>query len=83
MAGRDGKGRSRILPAAVMAGLALVAAAGLTLRATGAIPSVHAYYIPSEAMMPTLVKDDRILAATGVSRSLTRGEIILFRARTG
>ncbi|HMC90884.1 MAG TPA: signal peptidase I, partial [Allosphingosinicella sp.] len=65
------------------AGLALLALSGLALLASGSIPSVHAYYIPSEAMMPNLVKDDRILAATGVSGRFARGEVILFRTRGG
>lgn len=67
----------------VLVGLGLVAVLGIGLRAAGAIPSVHAYYLPSEGMMPTLAKGDHILAATGVTPPFTRGEIILFRTGRG
>jgi signal peptidase I len=40
------------------------------------------YYIPSEGMMPTLLKNDRILADMR-SRTPRRGEVIIFRAPTG
>jgi signal peptidase I len=59
------------------------AVAGIALRSLGRIPSVHAYYIPSESMMPTLLKNDHILAATGVGGPFARGDVILFRTRSG
>jgi signal peptidase I len=75
--------RSRFRALAVLVCLGLVAIVGIGLRAAGKIPSVHAYYIPSESMMPTLVKNDRILAATGVDGPFTRGEVLLFRTARG
>lgn len=50
------------------------------LLLTGAIRgNVRNFYIPSEAMMPTLAKDDRLVAAMHGSGNLRRGDIILFR----
>ena len=68
---------------AVLVALGVVAIVGIGLRAAGTIPSVHAYYIPAESMMPTLFKNDRILAATGTAGPFTRGEVLLFRTAHG
>jgi signal peptidase I len=37
------------------------------------------FYTPSEAMSPTLLKNDRIVAAMGTPSAFRRGEVILFR----
>jgi signal peptidase I len=37
------------------------------------------FYIPSEGMMPTLLKDDRLIASMRGPAELRRGDIILFR----
>jgi signal peptidase I len=58
--------------------LSIAAANLLTIAA-------HAFYkpfhVPSEGMAPTLVKDDRFLAAMGQPSSPRRGDIILFKVR--
>lgn len=36
------------------------------------------FYIPSEAMMPTLLRNDRIVASMRVPKTLRRGDVILF-----
>lgn len=41
------------------------------------------YYLPAEAMMPTLVKNDRLVAAMGRPQRLRRGDIILLRVGDG
>lgn len=45
--------------------------------------NVHNFYIPSEAMMPTLAKNDRLVAAMHGPGDLRRGAIILFRMPGG
>jgi signal peptidase I len=37
------------------------------------------FYVPAEAMAPTLLKDDRLVAAMGDPGQLSRGDIVLFR----
>jgi signal peptidase I len=37
------------------------------------------FYLPSEAMAPTLLKNDRLVAAMGALSAFRRGEVILFR----
>jgi signal peptidase I len=37
------------------------------------------FYLPSEAMAPSLLKNDRIVAAMGAPSRFRRGEVILFR----
>jgi signal peptidase I len=49
-------------------------------RAAGWIPYYKTFYIPAEAMAPTLLKDDHILAVMGTRQPLRRGDIVLFRA---
>jgi signal peptidase I len=41
--------------------------------------NVRNFYIPSEAMMPTLAKNDRLVAAMHGAGELRRGDLILFR----
>ena len=67
----------------VFVGFALVAIVGLVL-VFGRPPGMRTFYIPSEAMMPTLVKDDRIVGSMqsfGLEQiedgSLRRGDILL------
>ncbi|HEX8622505.1 MAG TPA: signal peptidase I [Allosphingosinicella sp.] len=47
--------------------------------------AAHAFYkpfhVPSEGMAPTLVKDDRFLAAMGKPSAPRRGDIVLFKVR--
>lgn len=76
-------GRSRRRALWTLAGLGTVGIAIVALLAAGLIPSLHAYYIPSEAMAPTLLKNDRILAASGAGAPFVRGEVILFRTGRG
>jgi signal peptidase I len=38
-----------------------------------------AFYLPSEAMSPTLIVDDRLIASMEGAKSLRRGDVILFR----
>jgi signal peptidase I len=45
----------------------------------GPVPVIKRYYIPSEAMEPTLLKNDRLLVWMRPPNPLQRGEIILFR----
>jgi signal peptidase I len=45
--------------------------------------NVHNFYIPSEAMMPTLARNDRLVAAMHGPGALRRGDIILFRMPGG
>ena len=45
----------------------------------GPVPLFKQFYIPSEAMEPTLLKNDRILAWTRPPNPLHRGDVILFR----
>jgi signal peptidase I len=75
--------RSRRRAMLVLISLGLAAVLGIGLRVAGASPSVHAYYLPSEGMMPTLAKGDHIIAATGVTAPFSRGEVILFRTARG
>jgi signal peptidase I len=75
--------RARRRALLALLGLGTIAAVLFGLRMAGAIPSAHAYYLPSEAMMPTLAKNDRILAASGVDGPIARGDVILFRTALG
>jgi signal peptidase I len=68
----------------VFVGFALAAMIGLVL-VFGPPTEMRTFYLPSEAMMPTLAKDDRILAEMQSfdpdqegEGSLRRGDIILF-----
>jgi signal peptidase I len=45
----------------------------------GAVPVLKQYYIPSEAMEPTLLKNDRLLVWMRPPTTLRRGDIIVFR----
>lgn len=45
----------------------------------GAHASYKPFYIPSEAMMPTLLKNDRLVASMRPPETLRRGDIILFK----
>jgi signal peptidase I len=62
-----------------MAGIALVSwAASWPLPDLLTFP-YRTYYLPAEAMMPTLVKNDRLVAAMARPQRLRRGDIILLR----
>jgi signal peptidase I len=56
--------------------------APVVLYGSWVIASHKAYYIPSEAMMPTLMKWDRIIVDMA-DRTPRRGEVIIFRAPGG
>jgi signal peptidase I len=45
----------------------------------GPVPLAKQFYLPSEAMEPTLLKNDRILAWMRPPDPLRRGDVILFR----
>jgi signal peptidase I len=78
MAGSKGSKRRRVwYGVGGIAALLLVAA--LLALAGAPVPLAHAYYIPSEAMMPTLLKNDRLIAIMMPPKQLRRGDIILFR----
>jgi signal peptidase I len=78
MAGSNGSRWRRVWYGAAGIALLLVAAAFLAL--VGApVPLVRSFYIPSEAMMPTLLKNDRLVAVMRTPQPLRRGDIILFR----
>ncbi|MFL6858557.1 MAG: signal peptidase I [Allosphingosinicella sp.] len=49
------------------------------LLATAAHRFYKPFYLPSEAMAPTLLKNDRIVAAMWSPSAIRRGEVILFR----
>ncbi|HEX4739356.1 MAG TPA: signal peptidase I [Allosphingosinicella sp.] len=61
------------------AATALLIVAVFLAFAGGPVPLAHAYYIPSEAMMPTLLKNDRLMAIMLPPKPLRRGDTILFR----
>jgi signal peptidase I len=64
----------------VVGGTAALLLGLLALFLAGApLPAVRNFYVPSEAMMPTLLKNDRFIAAMHKPRDLKRGDIILFR----
>lgn len=50
------------------------------LVVSGAHRFYKPFYIPSEAMMPTLLKNDRLVASMRPPKTLRRGDIILFKA---
>lgn len=58
---------------------ALLVVAALLAFAGAPVPLAHAYYIPSEAMMPTLLKNDRLIAIMLPPKQLRRGDIIFFK----
>ena len=73
-------GRKAIILAAVAA-----VVAGTTIWMMSGIPvaGVRTFYIPSEAMEPTLEKGDHFIAAIGSPKDLQRGQIILVRTPGG
>ncbi|HEX6742156.1 MAG TPA: signal peptidase I [Sphingomicrobium sp.] len=72
--------RRTIILAAVVA-----VAAGATLWMVSGVPvaGIRTFYIPSEAMEPTLEKGDHFVAAMVAPRDLHRGEILLVRTSGG
>lgn len=71
-------------PAPWSSGFGIVAAAialpvALLLLVGAGRANVRNFHIPSEAMMPTLAKGDRLVAAMHGPGDLRRGDIILFR----
>ena len=60
--------------------LPVLAVAGLFV---GAVPLAKRFYIRSEAMEPTLLKNDHILAWMQPPNPLRRGDVILFRMEEG
>ena len=63
---------------------AILLAAVVTICADNALTGLahrfyKPFYLPSEAMMPTLLKNDRIVASMRPPTTLRRGDIILFR----
>lgn len=80
---RRSRERSETLPAwsrwyAILAA-AIAAPALLLALNTAAQRQVRHFHISSEAMMPGLVKDDRLIASMRGPGELRRGDIILFR----
>jgi signal peptidase I len=64
-------------------GAALTAFA-LSLALTGMSRSLYrTFYVPSEAMEPTLLVNDRFVAAMGLPDELRRGDVILVKTATG
>ncbi|MEA3061252.1 MAG: signal peptidase [Sphingomonadales bacterium] len=63
----------------VVAGVAVAFIAAADLLVLSLHRFYKPFYLPSEAMAPTLLKNDRIVAAMRPPDSLWRGEVILFR----
>jgi signal peptidase I len=61
------------------AGAALLPVVAILALLSGPIPWVKPFYLPSEAMAPTLLKNDRLLASMQAPASLRRGDVILLR----
>lgn len=59
----------------------------VTAAGQGIVAVMHGYYrpfyIPGESMMPTMVRDDRIVASMSTPRELRRGDVVLVRAESG
>lgn len=83
MAGREVTAGSRRVALWTLIALATFTIGTISLRAAGKLPSLHAYYIPSEAMMPTLLKNDHILAVAGPGAVPRRGDVVLFLTGKG
>jgi signal peptidase I len=64
-----------------IAGALLVPIVACLALLAGPVPLLKSFYIPSEAMMPTLSVNDRLLALMRAPAELRRGDIILFRVR--
>ncbi len=62
-----------------MAGIALILWAASWPLPDGLTLPYKTYYLPAEAMMPTLLRNDRLVAAMGRTQGLRRGDIILLR----
>lgn len=62
----------------------LVGGLGLSFAVTDGLHRLYKpFYLPSEAMAPTLLKNDRIVASMRQPRSLQRGDVILVETRDG
>jgi signal peptidase I len=60
--------------------LAVIASdVAVQLLVHGAHASYKPFYTPAESMMPTLLKNDRLVASMRVPHTLRRGDVILFR----
>jgi signal peptidase I len=77
--GRRGEPRPRYARWYVVAAVVLAFIAVCDLLALGLHRFYKPFYLPSEAMAPTLLKDDRIVAAMRVPQAFWRGEVILLR----
>jgi signal peptidase I len=66
-------------PRILIVAVVLLAVAILVLRAAGVIPWPRLFYIPSEAMAPTLVKNDHLLGLMDTNEPLARGDVVLIR----
>jgi signal peptidase I len=80
MSERDG--RRTAVRIGIVAALVVAAAIFLPLAAVAA-GFLKVFYIPSEAMTPTLLVNDRLLASLGRAGELRRGDIILFAVDGG
>jgi signal peptidase I len=71
------RGRKAVEAAVIAVGaiLGLVVAVPVALVGAGLY---HSYYVASESMMPTLLKNDRLIARVGGAGDLRRGDILLF-----